>query len=327
MPSTAVVVGGVPRAGRVRTFLLRLRSGDEVAHLLTLIFASAIILVTVLLVFELYRNSALARERFGWRFLVTRTWDPVFQEFGALPFIFGTVVTSALGLLVAVPLGVGAAIFLAEMAPPRLSDALTFVIELLAAVPSVIFGLLAMFTLVPLLRSIVQPFLKQTLGFLPLFQGPNYGVGLLAAGLILAIMIVPFIVSISREVLLAVPVEQREAALALGATRWESTWKVVVPYARAGILGSIFLAMGRALGETMAVTMVIGNVPKISASLFAPGYSIAAVIANEFTEATSDLYIHALIELGLVLFILTIILNGLARLLILATRRKGTAHP
>jgi len=325
--STAVVVKGAPRQGRARAFLSRLRSGDEVAHLITLLFASAILLITVLLVFELYRNSALAREKFGWQFLSSRTWDPVFEQFGALPFVFGTVVTSAVGLLIAVPLGVGAAIFLAELAPPRISDALAFIIELLAAVPSVIYGLLAIFTLVPLLRNTVQPFLKQTLGFLPLFQGPNYGVGLLAAGIILAIMIVPFVVSISREVLMAVPVEQREAALALGATRWESTWKVVVPYARAGILGSIFLAMARALGETMAVTMVIGNDPKITSSLFAPGYTIAAVIANEFTEATSDLYIHALIELSLVLFILTIILNGLARLLILATQRKGTAHP
>jgi len=330
MASSASTFTPSPRpalTGRARVFLLRLRSGDEVAHLITLIFASAILLITVLLAFELYRNSALSREKFGWHFLTTRTWDPVFEDFGALPFIFGTVVTSAVGLLLAVPVGVGAAIFLAELAPPRISDALAFVIELLAAVPSVIYGLLAIFTLVPLLRTVVQPFLKEHLGFIPLFQGPNYGVGLLAAGLILAIMIVPFIVSISREVLMAVPVEQREAALALGATRWESTWKVVVPYARAGILGSVFLAMARALGETMAVTMVIGNDPKISSSLFAPGYSIAAVIANEFTEATSDLYIHALIELGLVLFILTIILNGLARLLILATRRKGTAHP
>ncbi|MBZ5545639.1 MAG: phosphate ABC transporter permease subunit PstC, partial [Acidobacteriia bacterium] len=307
--------------GRVRGFLLRLRTGDEVAHLITLIFASAIFLITVLLVFELYRNSALSREKFGWQFLITRTWDPVFEDFGALPFIFGTVVTSALGLLLAVPLGVGAAIFLAELAPPRISDVLAFIIELLAAVPSVIYGLLAIFTLVPFLRTTVEPFLKSTLGFLPLFQGPAYGVGLLAAGLILAVMIVPFIVSISREVLMAVPPEQREAALALGATKWESTWKVVVPYARAGILGSVFLAMARALGETMAVTMVIGNDPRISSSLFAPGDTIASVIANQFTEATSDLYIHALIELGLVLFILTIILNGLARLLILATQR------
>lgn len=328
MASTAVVVEGAPRpGGRARAFLHRLRSGDEIAHLITLIFASTIILITVLLVFELYRNSSLSREKFGWEFLITQTWDPVFEEFGALPFIFGTVVTSALSLLVAVPLGVGAAIFLAELAPPRISDALAFVIELLAAVPSVIYGLLAIFTLVPLLRTVVQPFLKEHFGFIPLFQGPNYGVGLLAAGLILAIMIVPFIISVSREVLLAVPADQREAALALGATRWESTWKVVVPYARAGILGSIFLAMARALGETMAVTMVIGNDPKITSSLFAPGYSIAAVVANEFTEATSDLYVHALIELGLVLFALTFILNGLARLMILATQRKGTAHP
>jgi phosphate transport system permease protein len=326
MAITTTLVGGAPRPGRARAFLTRLRSGDEVAHLITLIFASFILLITLLLVFELYRNSALSREKFGWQFLYTRTWDPVFEDFGALPFIYGTVVTSAVGLLLAVPLGVGAAIFLAELAPIRISDALTFVIELLAAVPSVIYGLLAIFTLVPLLRTTVEPFLKKTLGFLPFFQGPMYGVGLLAAGVVLAIMIVPFIISISREVLLAVPVEQREAALALGATRWESTWKVVVPYARGGILGSIFLAMARALGETMAVTMVIGNDPKIAASLFAPGYSIAAVIANEFTEATSDLYIHALIELGLVLFVLTIILNGLARLLILATERKGTAH-
>ncbi len=274
--------------------------------------------------YELYLNSALSRHKFGWRFLFTRTWDPVFEQFGALPFIYGTIVTSAVALLVAVPLGVGAAIFLAELAPPRLSDGLAFVVELLAAVPSVIYGLLGIFVLVPVLRGQVEPFLKSTLGFLPFFQGQIYGVGFLAAGIVLAIMIVPFILSISREVLLAVPVEQREAALALGATRWEATWKVVVPYARTGIFGSIFLALARALGETMAVTMVIGNDPKISASLFAPGYSIAAIIANEFTEATSDIYVHALIELGLVLFAVTIVINGLGRLLILATTRRGT---
>jgi len=310
-----------------RRFLARLRYGDQVAHLITLLFGSLIVLITVLLVLELYRSSALTREKFGWAFLFSSTWDPVFEKFGALPFIYGTLVTSALALLIAVPLGIGAAIFLAELAPPRVSDILTFVIELLAAVPSVIYGLLAIFTLVPLLRSTVEPALQYWLGFLPLFQGPAYGVGFLAAGLILAIMIVPFIVSISRDVLKAVPREMREAALALGATRWESTWSVVLPSARAGILGSIFLAMARALGETMAVTMVIGNDPKISASLFAPGASIAAAIANEFTEATGDLYISALIELGLVLFLLTIILNGLARLLVLGTQRKGTAQP
>lgn len=316
------------RGGREsRSFRSRLRYGDQAAHLITLIFASLIVLITVLLVLELFRSSALTRAKFGWGFLYSSTWDPVFEEFGALPFIYGTVVTSALALLIAVPLGVGAAIFLAELAPPRTSNMLTFVIELLAAVPSVIYGLLAIFTLVPFLRGTVEPALKQWLGFLPFFQGPAYGVGLLAAGLILAIMIVPFIISISRDVLQAVPMEMREAALALGATRWESTWSVVLPSARAGILGSIFLAMARALGETMAVTMVIGNDPKISASLFAPGASIAAAIANEFTEATGDLYISALIELGLVLFLLTIILNGLARLLILGTQRKGATHP
>jgi len=311
---------------RLRAFLRRLRSGDEIAHLTTLIFALTILLITFLLVSELWINSTLARQRFGWHFLFTRTWDPVFENFGALPFIFGTTVTSTLALLMAIPLGVGAAIFLAELAPPRISDALTFFIELLAAVPSVIYGLLGIFVVVPILRTTVMPFLKDTLGFLPLFQGHIYGFSLFAAGTVLAIMIIPFIISISREVLLAVPGEQREAALALGATKWESTWKVVVPYARVGIMGSVFLALARALGETMAVTMVIGNDTKIASSLFAPGNTIAAVIANEFTEATSDLYVHALVELGLVLFLLTIILNALARLLILATTRRGTAH-
>jgi phosphate transport system permease protein len=315
---------GSPR--RVRSFVRRLQSGDEIAHLITLLFATSIFLVTALLVFELYHNSTLPRHKFGWAFFVTRTWDPVFENFGALPFIYGTVVTSALALLIAVPLGVGASIFLADLAPRRMSDGLTFVIELLAAIPSVIFGLLGIFVLVPIMRVYVEPFLKATLGTLPIFKGPMYGIGFLTAGVVLAIMVVPFIISVSREVLLAVPMEQREAALALGATRWEATWKVVVPFARAGIFGSIFLSLARALGETMAVTMVIGNDPKISASLFAPGYSIAAVIANEFTEATGDLYVQSLVELGLVLFLLTILLNGLARLMILATTRRGTSQ-
>jgi phosphate transport system permease protein len=328
MSSPAVAVEkpslGRPGEGRVRAFINRLRSGDEVAHIITLLFASSILVITGLLVYELYANSALSRHKFGWQFFLTRTWDPVFEHFGALPFIYGTVVTTAVGLLIAVPLGVGAAIFLAELAPARVSDALTFLIELLAAIPSVIYGLIGIFVLVPILRSTVMPALQKTLGFLPLFQGHIYGVSLLAAAIVLTIMIVPFIISISREILLAVPPEQREAALALGSTKWESTWNVVVPYARAGILGSIFLALARALGETMAVTMVIGNDPRIVASLFAPGYSIAAVIANEFTEATGDLYVQALIELGLVLFLITILINGLARLLILMTTRRGT---
>jgi phosphate transport system permease protein len=309
-----------------RLLVRRLRSGDEVAHLITFLFGASIIFITGWLVFELWINSSLPRHKFGLMFFLTKVWDPIAGDFGALPFIYGTVVTSAVGLLLAVPLGVGAAIFLAELAPPKISDSLAFLIELLAAVPSVIYGLLAVFVLIPLMRTVIQPFLKATLGFLPLFQGPAYGVGFLTAGLVLSVMIVPFIISVSREVLLSVPGDQREAALALGATRWEATWKVVVPYARVGILGSVFLALARALGETMAVTMVIGNNPQVSASLFAPGYSIAAVIANEFTEATGDLYLQALIELGLVLFLLTFVLNGLARLLILLTTQRGAAH-
>jgi phosphate transport system permease protein len=321
MSSRVATAYGARPNRRASSFLARLRRGDEATYIVTLTCALSIIAITTLLFFELYLRSLLSRRQFGWAFLFSSTWDPVAGQFGALPFIYGTLVTSALALLVAVPLGVGAAIFLAELAPPRLSDTLTFLIELLAAVPSVIFGLLAIFVLVPALR-IVEPALRATLGFLPLFQGAFYGVSLFSAGIILAIMIVPFIISISREVLLAVPADQREAALALGATRWEATWQAVVPFARNGIYGSIFLALARALGETMAVTMVIGNDPKIKASLFAPGYSIAAVIANEFTEATGDLYLSALIELGLVLFALTIIINGAARLLIATTSGK-----
>jgi phosphate transport system permease protein len=329
MASSEVAIGRSrpPKPRRLRAFVARLRTGDEIAHLVTLLFAVSVLVIVILLVYEMSIHSALSWRKFGWNFLLTRTWDPVFENFGALPFIYGTLVTSAVALVIAVPLGVGAALFLAELATPTLSSSLTFIIELLAAVPSVIYGLLGIFVLVPLLRETVQPLLKSTLGFLPLFQGPVYGVGFLAAGLVLAIMVLPFVISISREALLAVPMEQREGALALGSTRWEATWKVVLPYARTGIVGSIFLALARALGETMAVTMVIGNDPKINASLFAPGYTIAAVIANEFTEATGDLYLNALIELGLVLFLLTILINGLARLLILATTRRGTEHP
>src|ERR1700688_4349796 len=279
----------VPQAAKSKSFVSRYFGGDEIAFAITWTFAALILLITAVLVWELWIKSTLAREKFGFIFFATSTWDPPGEKFGALPFIYGTVLTSVLALLIAVPLGVGAAIFLSELAPPRLSNVLTFLVELLAAVPSVIFGLLAIFTLVPLLRQYVEPFLKKTLGFLPWFQGPAYGVGYLAAGVVLAVMTFPFIISISREALLEVPREQREAALALGATKWESTWQVVVPYAKLGIMGSIFLALARALGETMAVTMVIGNDPRIKASLFAPGYTIAAVIANEFSEATNDL--------------------------------------
>jgi phosphate transport system permease protein len=311
-------------SGRAQSFRQRLKAGDDLAYLVTLVAASSIVLITGLLVWELFKNSAVSRHQFGWSFLTTSTWDPVAGQFGALPFIYGTVVTSALALAIGIPLGVGAAIFLAELAPPRISSGLTFLIELLAAVPSVIFGMLGFFILIPLLQSLEEP-IRSLLGWTPLFQGPFYGVSLLSAGVVLALMIIPFIISISREVILAVPSDQREAALALGATRWESTWDVVVPFAYKGITGSIFLALARALGETMAVTMVVGNNPKISASLFAPGYSIASVIANEFTEATGDLYTSSLIELGLVLFALTIVINGAARILVASTSSRAAA--
>lgn len=292
-----------------------------------MVFAATVVLITLLLVYELWINSALPRQKFGLHFLVTQVWDPITDEYGALPFMYGTLVTSAVALILAVPLGIGAAIFLAELAPPRVSDTLQFFIDLLAAVPSVIYGLLGVFIIVPLVRDVIYPGLNKPLGFLPIFKGPSYGVGFITAGIVMAIMVIPYIISVSREVLLSVPRDQREAALSLGSTRWESTWKVVVPFAKTGIFGSVFLALARALGETMAVTMVVGNVPKISASLFAPGYSIAAVIANEFTEATGDLYLQSLVELGLVLFLMTFILNGLARILIVVTTQRGSGVP
>jgi phosphate transport system permease protein len=324
MSATSTTVHGAGPTVGSRSFLARIREGDEIARLITFLFAASVVLVTLLLVFELWTGSSLSRHKFGFDFFITRVWDPISGDFGALPFIYGTLVTAAVSLFIAVPLGIGAAIFLAELAPARVSDTLQFFIDLLAAVPSVIYGLLGVFIVIPMMREYIQPALKHSLGFLPLFSGPAYGVGFMTAGIVLAIMVIPYIISVSREVLLSVPRDQHEAALALGSTRWESTWKVVVPFARTGIMGSIFLALARALGETMAVTMVIGNTPTISASLFSPGYSIAAVIANEFTEATGDLYLQALVELGLVLFLITFILNGLARLLIVATSQRGS---
>lgn len=305
-------------------FFHRLKAGDEIAYLSTLSAAVAILAIVGVIVFELWINSQQTIKTFGWGFLTSSRWDPNAGRFGALPFIYGTCVTSLIALVLAVPLGVGASIFLAEMAPPRLSNVLTFLIELLAAVPSVIYGLIGIFVLLPLIRSFLAPVLTGAFGFLPLFQGDFYGVSVLSAGLVLSIMVVPFIISVSREVLLAVPVDQREAALALGTTKWETTWQIVLPNASVGIIGSIFLALARALGETMAVTMVIGNTPRISASLLAPGYSIAAVIANEFAEASGDLYVASLIFLGLVLFGLTIVINALARILILTTTRRSS---
>ncbi len=308
---------------RKLSLIRRVWSGDRLGKVLTLAAAATIVLITAGIFYELYVQSALARNKFGWGFLFGQVWDPIAGQFGALPFVYGTVVTSLVALVIAIPLGLGSAIFLAELAPPRISDMLAFLIELLAAVPSVIYGLLGIFVMVPLLRTYVVPALRSVFGFLPIFDGAFYGVSYFTAAVVLSIMIVPFIVSVSREVLLAVPRDQRDASLALGGTHWQTTWRVVVPYASTGIVGSVFLALARALGETMAVTMVIGNTPKIAASLLAPGYSIAAVIANEFTEATGDLYLSSLIELGLVLFAVTFVINGLARLLIVATTRKS----
>src|ERR1017187_453801 len=312
-------VAAVPASATGR----RVQTGDVIARWVAFAFAASILVLAVLLVYQLWAGSAGARHKFGWGFLTSSKWNPVTEEFGALPFIYGTVVTSFLALLISTPLGLGAAIFLSELASARLSSALTFLIELLAAIPSVIYGLLAIFTLVPLMRTTIEPFLKSWLGYLPLFKGVAFGVSYLTAALDLSVMTIPFVISVSREALLAVPREQREAALALGATRWESTWQVVVPYAKLGILGSVFLSLARALGETMAVTMVIGNDPSIHASLLAPGYTIAAVIANEFAEAVG-VYRGALVELGLVLFCLTILINAMARLMIVATTRKGS---
>jgi len=294
----------------------RVNVGDRLFRVVLRLAAGALLLLVVALAAEMLRAAIPAIQRFGWRFLVTSVWDPVAEQFGALPFVYGTLLSSFLAMLIAVPLGIGAAVYLAELAPPWVRPPVAFLVELVAAVPSVVYGLWGIFVLAPLLRQWVQPALGSTLGFLPLFQGPPYGVGMLAAGIILAIMVVPFITAVSREVLLAVPTSQREAALALGATRWETTRLAVLSYGRSGLIGAGLLGLGRALGETMAVTMVIGNRPEIALSLFAPGYTMASVIANEFTEATSDLYLAALIEVGLLLFLVTIAVNGLARLLV-----------
>jgi phosphate transport system permease protein len=296
---------------------------DRLAKGLTLAAGLTIVGVAVLLIIRLYTDSEISRNEFGWKFLIARAWDPVRGKFGALPFVYGTLFTSAVALALALPLGLGASIFLAELAPPKLSSTLAFLIELLAAVPSVIYGLLGILLIVPLIRTSVGPLLQSSFGFMPLFQGPVFGVGFLAAGFVLAIMVLPFIVSVSREAFLTVPNEQREAALALGATRWEAAWQVIVPHARLGILSSLFLSLARALGETMAVTMVIGNSPRISASLLSPGYSIAAVVANEFMEAASELHVQALIELALVLFLITAIVNGCARLILRSSTGEG----
>ena len=288
--------------------------------------AAAMIVVLIALVgWELYKGSRQALTSFGPGFLWSSEWDPVAEKYGALPFIFGTLVSSILALVIAVPLGVSTALFLTELAPLKLRQPIIIAIEMLAAVPSVIFGLWGIFVLIPWLRDHLFLWLKHTLGFLPLFQGPIYGVSMLAAGIIIAIMILPIVTSISREILRSVPDLQREAAYALGATRWEVLRISVLSYARRGLFGAAILGLGRALGETMAVTMVIGNRPQISASLFAPGYTLASVIANEFTEATTDLYLSSLFELGLVLLAVTILVNVAAQIMLKSMVGSGSS--
>jgi len=314
----------VPRT-RSRRPAPRWRLADTAFRVTALGFALSVLAITGAIAVELFVQSAAARHAFGWSFLWTSVWDPVFSKFGALPFIYGTLATTAIALAIATPLGLGAAICLAELMPRRLGDGLTFLLELLVAVPSVVYGLMGVFVLVPLMRSIGAP-VERLLGGIPLFSGPVYGIGLLTAGVLLAVMIVPYIIAVGREVLLAVPQAQRDGALALGATRWETVRQVVLPYARSGILGATFLALARALGETMAVTMVIGNRPEIAASLFAPAHTMAAVLANEFAEAASDVHLAALVEVALVLFGITLVVNAIARLLILGTRGTERAR-
>jgi phosphate transport system permease protein len=305
--------------------LQRANYGDRVFKLVLTIAAVAVPVLLGFLVYELWSGADLAIRRFGLDFVTTSVWDPVAEQFGALPLIFGTLLSSLIALLIAVPLSLGVAIYLTEFAPKSVRQPVAFLIGLLAAIPSVVYGLWGIFVLIPALKTTAFPLLRKLFDFLPLFQGPIYGPSMLAAGIILAIMIMPYIMSVSREVLLAVPNTQREAALALGATRWEAVTSAVIPYARSGIVGAIILGLGRALGETMAVTMLIGNRHEIAASLFAPGYTMAAAIANEFSEAVGDIHLSALAYVAFVLFLVTVLVNASARLLIWRVARGSGA--
>jgi phosphate transport system permease protein len=301
------------------------RAGDLGFRLGTGAFALVLVLIVCAIGFELTRQSMLSIEKFGLNFWRTEVWDPVAGQFGALPFIWGTLYSSILALALATPIALGIAVFISELCPNVLRQPLVFLTELLAAIPSIVYGLWGIFVLVPFVRAI-ESAMPQALRSLPIFSGPPLGVGMLAAGLILAVMVIPFTSSVAREVLKSVPGAQREGAYALGATRFEAI-RAALFYARTGIIGAIMLGFGRALGETMAVTMVIGNNPRISASLFAPQYTMAAVLANEFTEADTELYLNALIEIGLVLFIITLIVNSLSRLLIWSMARGASTTP
>lgn len=292
------------------------RAGDRLFRRLTALFALSILAILLLMIWQMTRESLPSLAKFGWKFISGSNWDVVQEEFGALAFLFGSVVSSILAILLATPLSVATALYITEVAPKRLGEAVASLVELLAAIPSVIYGLWGVLVMAPWLQQTVQPWLVEHFGFLPFFAGAPYGVSMMAGVLILAIMIVPIITVISREVLLAVPRSQREAAVALGATRWEAIRIAVLPYGKSGILGAVILGLGRAIGETMAVTMVIGNTPQISLSLLSPAYTMPSVIANEFAEATNKLHSAALMEIGLMLLAVTLIINVLARLLI-----------
>ncbi len=325
MASSAPPESAAPRATAQSPSLAGGSRGDVVFKWVLVLSAASVPALLLALLFELVKGARPAIQAFGLGFLTSTVWDPVAEQFGAWPLIFGTLLTSFLALLLAVPLSLGVAIYLTEFAPGPIRRPVAMVIELLAAIPSVVYGLWGIFVLIPFLRGSVFPLLQSLFGFLPFFQGPIYGPSVLSASLILTIMIMPYIMSVSREVLLAVPGGQREAALALGATRWEAVTSAIVPYAKSGIIGAVILGLGRALGETMAVTMLIGNSHDISASLFAPGYSMAAAIANEFSEASSVLHYSALTYVALALFGITVLVNAGARLLIWRTQRRGGA--
>ena len=294
----------------------RLNLGDNIFSNLTLICGLLVVAILLGLLVVLSIDASPAITKFGFSFLTSSSWDPVKEDFGALPAIYGTLLSSIIGLLIAVPISLGAAIFLVELAPAWLKGPASFLIEMLAAIPSVIIGLWGLFVLVPFIRNPIESWLGARLGSLPFFQGPPFGVGFLAAGFILAIMVIPIITAVGRDAMRAVPNEQREAMFALGATRWETIRRAVLPYCRSGLIGAVILGLGRALGETMAVTMVIGNGYKLTASLFSPGATIASKIAGEFSEATGDVFIGSLVELALILFAVTLLVNVVARLLV-----------
>jgi phosphate transport system permease protein len=300
------------------------RLGDRIYRAVTTAFAAAVPLLLVLIALEVVVAAWPALREFGTGFLTSTQWDPVREQFGVGPMIWGTIVSSLLALALATPLALGVALFLTEFAPPALRQPVSFLVDLLAAIPSVVYGLWGIFVLVPVLRDHVTPFLRDTLGLgsTPFLSGPSYGFNMLSASVILAIMILPYISAVSREVLLAVPRSQREAALALGATKWEMIRDAVVPFARSGIFGGVILGLGRALGETMAVTMVIGNRPDVSASLLAPASTLASVIANEFAEATGQLHLSALMACGAVLLGVTLVVNAIARWLVWRVGRE-----